>query len=65
MRTTVSHVRSADNVLEIRVVARNCVMLSHINYSQLERVRQVRAQRTKESGHDDHRDGTVGAACHT
>jgi hypothetical protein len=42
MRSAVSNVRSPDDVLEIRVAARNRVILSHINFSQLERVRLAR-----------------------
>ncbi len=44
MRTTVSHVRSVDEVIEIRDAIRDHVMVSHINYSQLNRVTRTRAR---------------------
>lgn len=44
MRTTKSDVRSPDEVLEFRVVARHGVILSHINCSHLKRVQDARAR---------------------
>ncbi len=44
MRTKERIVRPADRVVEIRVSARHGVILSHINYSHLERVRTTRAR---------------------
>lgn len=44
MRTTVSHVRSVDEVIEIRDAIRDHVRVSHINYSQLNRVTRTRAR---------------------
>ena len=51
MRITESNVRSADRVIEIRVSARHGVIVSHINYTHLERVRRTRAR--LEYAHDD------------
>lgn len=50
MRTQLSYVRSPDNVVEIRVSDGNGVILSHINYTLLERVRRTRVR--LQSAHD-------------
>ena len=51
MRENLSFVRSPDNVVEIRVSDGNGVILSHINYTLLERVRRTRAR--LKFAHDD------------
>lgn len=48
MRPHMSYVRPPDNVVEIRVSDGNGVILSHINYSLLERVRRSRARLTSD-----------------
>jgi hypothetical protein len=56
MRVTVSSVRCPDEVIEIRESARHGMMLSHINYSLLDRVRRSRA-RLNDVHSDAHRIG--------